>query len=135
MELVYFISGIVTVGAVYSAVYLRSVKSKYEDLLASLQSSSNISSIRNAESLDKLEELNQYIRDVKETLGKDSYKGITELNQKLDTYQKTYRGSQERTNRFIGSTEGEIKKLYNEIQNTQATIRALKEDPNFNNRY
>lgn len=135
MELVYFISGIVTVGAVYSAVYLRTVKSKYEDLLASLQSSSNISSIRNAENLEKLDELNQYIRDVKETLEKDNYVGITELSEKLDLYQKTYLGTQNRINRYINTTDVEIKKIYNEIQNTKGMIRALKEDPNFNNRY
>ena len=135
MELIYFISGVVTVGAVYSAVYLRSVKSKYEDLLASLQSSSNISSIRDAENGEKMDELNQYIRDVRETLEKDNYTGITELNSKLDVYQESYLGAQTRTNQFINTTDGEIKKIYNEIQNTKAMIRALKEDPNFNNRY
>jgi len=135
MELVYFISGVITVGAVYSAVYLRSVKSKYEDLLASLQSSSNISSIRDAENGEKMEELNQYIRDVKETLKQDSYAGINELNEKLKTQQDTFIQTTQRNNQFINTTDGEIKKIYNEIQNTKAMIRALKEDPNFNNRY
>lgn len=135
MELVYFISGIVTVGAVYSAVYLRSVKSKYEDLLASLQSSSNISSIRNAENLDKLDELNQYIREVKQKLTEDSYAGITDLEKNIKKNNTTFVTAQQRTNKFINTTEGEIRKLYGEIQNTQAMIRALKEDPNFNNRY
>ena len=135
MELVYFISGVVTVGAVYSAVYLRSMKSKYEDLLASLQSSSNISSIRDAENGEKMEELNQYIRDVKETLKQDSYAGINELNEKLKTQQDTFIQTTQRNNQFISTTDGEIKKIYNEIQNTKAMIRALKEDPNFNNRY
>tara|TARA_B100000497_G_scaffold127828_1_gene171237 strand:+ start:1542 stop:1949 length:408 start_codon:yes stop_codon:yes gene_type:complete len=135
MELVYFISGIITVGAVYSAVYLRSVKSKYADLLASLQSSSNISSIRNAENLDKLEELNQYIREVKQKLTEDSYEGITGLEKNIKDNNTTFVTAQQRTNKFINTTEGEIRKLYGEIQNTQAMIRALKEDPNFNNRY
>jgi len=135
MELVYFISGIVTVGAVYSAVYLRSVKSKYEDLLASLQSSSNISSIRDAENKEELGNLNQYIREVKEKLTEDSYAGITDLTKTIDKNNNTFVGAQQRTNQFINTTENEIKKLYGEIQNTQAMIRALKEDPNFNNRY
>ena len=135
MELVYFISGIVTVGAVYSAVYLRSVKSKYEDLLASLQSSSNISSIRDAENKEELGNLNQYIREVKEKLTEDSYAGIIDLTKTIDKNNDTFIGAQRRTNRFINTTEVEIKKLYGEIQNTQAMIRALKEDPNFNNRY
>tara|TARA_B100000900_G_C20552424_1_gene705330 strand:+ start:1063 stop:1470 length:408 start_codon:yes stop_codon:yes gene_type:complete len=135
MELIYFISGVVTVGAVYSAVYLRTVKSKYEDLLASLQSSSNISSIRNAENLERLDELNQYIQDVKEKLTEDNYAGITDLSKSIKENNKTFVTAQHRTNQFVNTTENEIQKLYGEIQNTQAMIRALKEDPNFNNRY
>ena len=135
MELIYFISGIVIVIAVYSAVYLRSVKIKYNELLTSLQSSSNISSIRYAESVEKLDELNLYIHDVKERLEKDSYAEITELSKRLDDLGVSIGGYQQRNNQFISTTEGEVKKLYNEIQNTQGMIRALKEDPNFNNRY
>tara|TARA_R100001460_G_scaffold106269_1_gene153633 strand:+ start:2360 stop:2767 length:408 start_codon:yes stop_codon:yes gene_type:complete len=135
MELIYFISGIITVIAVYSAVYLRSVKIKYNELLTSLQSSSNISSIRYGENVEKLDELNLYIRDVKEKMEKDSYIEITDLGKRIENNKGAFIGYQQRTNQFIDLTEAEIKKLHNEIQNTQGMIRALKEDPNFNNRY
>ena len=135
MELIYFISGVITVGAVYSAVYLRTVKSQYNDLLASLQSSLNISSIRDGENKDKLDELNQYIQDVNITLQKDNYTGVTELNKELESQKELFYKAQQRTDKFVVQTEVEIKKLYNELQNTKAMIRALKEDPNFNNRY
>ena len=135
MELIYFISGIITVLAIYSAVYLRSVKTKYNELLTSLQSSSNISSIRYAESVERNDALDQYIREVKEKLEEDNYTGITDLTKRIEDLNGALVGQQQRSNQFINTTEGEVKKLYNEIQNTQGMIRALKEDPNFNNRY
>ena len=46
MELIYFISGILTVGIVYGINLLRHVKSSHTELLAKYQSQSNISSIR-----------------------------------------------------------------------------------------
>ena len=135
MELIYFISGIITVLAIYSAVYLRSVRSKYNDLLASLQSSSNISSIRYEEFRQDFQDVNVLVNDIQAKMEKDQYESVSEMNKKVDDLNIALVGYQQRNNQFVKVTEGDIKKIYNEIQNTQGMIRALKEDPNFNNRY
>ena len=46
MELLYFISGILTVGVTYGIILLRKNQNNYHDALARLQHHQNISSIR-----------------------------------------------------------------------------------------
>ncbi len=135
MEILFFISGILSVAWLHGVFQVRKIQREYTEVLASLQHTSNISSLRYGETNEKLDETNLYIQDVKNTLGKDSYSGINELNLKLEEFETSFRTVTDRNNNFIGITEGEIKRIYGEIENTQAMIRALKEDPNFNNRY
>lgn len=135
MEILFFISGILSVAWLHGVFQVRKIQREYTEVLASLQHTSNISSLRYGETNEKLDETNLYIQDVKDTLGKDSYSGINELNLKLEEFETSFRTVTDRNNNFIGITEGEIKRIYGEIENTQAMIRALKEDPNFNNRY
>jgi hypothetical protein len=135
MEILFFISGILSVAWLHGVFQVRKIQREYTEVLASLQHTSNIISLRYGETNEKLDETNLYIQDVKDTLGKDSYSGINELNLKLEGFETFFRVVTDRNNNFIGITEGEIKRIYGEIENTQAMIRALKEDPNFNNRY
>jgi|TARA_B110000211_G_scaffold95553_1_gene111415 hypothetical protein len=135
MEILFFISGVLSVAWLHGVFQVRKIQREYTEVLASLQHTSNISSLRYGETNEKLDETNLYIQDVKNTLGKDSYSGINELNLKLEEFETSFRTVTDRNNNFIGITEGEIKRIYGEIENTQAMIRALKEDPNFNNRY
>lgn len=135
MEILFFISGVLSVAWLHGVFQVRKIQREYTEVLASLQHTSNISSLRYGETNEKLDETNLYIQDVKDTLGKDSYSGINELNLKLEEFETSFRTVTDRNNNFIGITEGEIKRIYGEIENTQAMIRALKEDPNFNNRY
>ena len=62
MELLYFISGVLSIGTVYAIVLLRKNQSNYHDALARLQSFQNISSIRHRE-LD--EDLKKFKRCIK----------------------------------------------------------------------
>ena len=78
---------------------------------------------------------NLYIQDVKSSLESDTYTGINDVGKRLTKFETSFKSVTDRNNSFINTTEGEVRKLYGEIQNTQAMIRALKEDPNFNNRY
>ena len=135
MEILFFISGVLSVAWLHGVFQVRKIQREYTEVLASLQHTTNITSLRYGETNEKLDETNLYIQDVKNTLGKDSYSGINELNLKLEEFETSFRTVTDRNNNFIGITEGEIKRIYGEIENTQAMIRALKEDPNFNNRY
>jgi hypothetical protein len=135
MELLFFLSGVLSVAWLYNVYQLRKIQREYTNVLAQLQSVLNITSLRNGEVNEKLDETNLYIQDVKDVLEKDSYTGINELGSRLTGFETSFKLITDRNNNFINTTEGEVRKIYNEIQNTQAMIRALKEDPNFNNRY
>ena len=82
MELIYFISGIITVGAIYSVFLLRHIKSSHTSLLARQQSISNLSSIRYGEVKEDLEGLGMNIREVQDTMERDQYASIAEINVK-----------------------------------------------------
>lgn len=84
MELIYFISGIITVGAIYSVFLLRHIKSSHTSLLARQQSISNLSSIRYNEVKEDLDGLVMTIREVKDTMEKDQYASVAEINTKLE---------------------------------------------------
>ena len=131
MELLFFISGVLFVLYAHSSYEARKYKKEYTALLESLRSSQNISSIRYGEAIDKIDEVNLYISDVKQKLEKDSYSDINQINSDIRVISKAIKGESKRTSVL----EGSVKDIYNQIQNTQGMIRALKEDPNFNNRY
>ena len=87
MEILFFISGILSVAWLHGVFQVRKIQREYTEVLASLQHTSNISSLRYGETNEKLDETNLYIQDVKNTLGKDSYSGINELNLKLEEFE------------------------------------------------
>ena len=64
MELIYFISGILTVGVVYGVNLLRHIKSSHTDLLDKYQSQSNISSLRYSEMGEMVDEMKLYVNDI-----------------------------------------------------------------------
>lgn len=135
MELLFFISGVLSVAWLHGVFQIRKIQRKYTEVLASLQHTSNISSLRYGETNEKLDETNLYIQDVKSSLESDTYTGINDVGKRLTEFETSFKSVTDRNNNFINTTEGEVRKLYGEIQITQAMIRALKEDPNFNNRY
>lgn len=64
MELLYFISGVLSVGVLYGVKLLRTVKSSHTELLKRHQSQSNISSIRNADIDDAIDSLKLLVKDI-----------------------------------------------------------------------
>ena len=135
MELLFFISGVLSVAWLHGVFQIRKIQREYTEVLASLQHTSNISSLRYGESNEKLDETNLYIQEVKNQLDRDTYAGINDVGKRLTEFETSFKSVTDRNNSFINTTEGEVRNLYDKIQNTQAMIRALKEDPNFNNRY
>ena len=135
MELIYFISGILTVGVVYGVRLLSKVKSSHTELLAKYQSHSNISSIRYSEMGDMIEEMKVYVGDIQGKLSKDSYKETVKLKKILDTFNTDLARVEKKVSSDIDLTEKSFTKAFSEIQQLKNTIKALKEDPNFLNRY
>jgi predicted nucleic acid-binding Zn-ribbon protein len=135
MELIYFISGILTVGVVYGVNLLRHVKSSHTDLLDKYQSQSNISSLRYSEMGEMVDEMKLYVNDIQAKLEKDSYKEIVTLKKKLDNNSKEVKDLKDKLNININTADRSFSQVFNEIQTVKSQVKKLGEDPNFISRY
>ena len=135
MELIYFISGILTVGVVYGVNLLRHVKSSHTDLLDKYQSQSNISSLRYAEMGEMVDEMKLYVNDIQTKLEKDSYKEMVTLKKKLDNNSKEVKDLKDKLNININTADRSFSQVFNEIQTVKSQVKKLGEDPNFISRY
>ena len=135
MELIYFISGILTVGVVYGVVLLRHVKSSHASLLESNQHSTNISSIRYADMQEKLDNMTGHMNEVKEIMEKDSYENLTKIKKRIGNMGEDIANIQNILNNDVNATEKNFNKAFTEIQTIKNNIKALGADPNFLNRY
>ena len=135
MELIYFISGILTVGVVYGVNLLRHVKSSHTNLLDKYQSQSNISSLRYSEMGELVDEMKLYVNDIQAKLEKDSYKEIVTLKKKLDNNSKEVKDLKDKLNIDINTADRSFSKVFNEIQTVKSQVKKLGEDPNFISRY
>jgi len=135
MELIYFISGILTVGVVYGVVLFQKVKSSHTELLARHQSQSNISSIRSIDIDEAIEDLRLLVNDIQASMKKDQYENLGNINKKI-------RELETMTN-SINERMGESNKIFNknitdtltQIAGIRNNIKALGQDPNMSSRY
>ena len=135
MELIYFISGILTVGIVYGINLLRYVKSSHTELLAKYQSQSNISSIRYGDMDEELKGLKILIGDIQSKMEKDQYENLSEINKTISEVKGLAVSNKDKALKTELYQNGNIEKAFNEIQTMKNQIRALGEDPNFISRY
>ncbi len=135
MELLYFISGVLSVGVVYGVRLLRSVKSSHADLLARHQSQSNISSIRNADIDDAIDNLKVLIGDIQSSMEKDQYESLSEINGKL----RDGILLAEANNRKIADNAKVFNKnvtdAFSEIQQIKNALKIMAQDPNMTSNY
>ena len=135
MELIYFISGILTVGIVYGINLLRHVKSSHTELLAKYQSQSNISSIRFADLGDEIKTAGQLVADVQAEMEKDQYATVSEINTKLEELFGITESNARKQNESNKVHTKNISDAFNDIQLLKNNLKALGQDPNFLNRY
>jgi len=135
MELLYFISGVLSIGTVYAIVLLRKNQSNYHDALARLQSFQNISSIRHRELDEDLENLKEVSNDLLSKLEKDQYSSVAEINKELGMVRKLANA----TNNKLGESNQVFNKNVNdvlrEIQQIKTNIKILGQDPNVIDRF
>lgn len=135
MELLYFISGILTVGILYGIRLLRTVKSSHTDLLARYQSQSNISSVRFDDFKEELEDLNYLVMDIQKKMEKDQYESVSEINKELELLRGQVYNIQEKQDQGNQQKMKLISDNINEIQQLKVNIKALVQDPNMLTRY
>ena len=135
MELLYFISGVLSIGTVYAIVLLRKNQSNYHDELARLQSFQNICSIRKNEVSDELRDLNILIGDIQSSMEKDQYESLSELNKELGSIRKLANA----TNQKLGESNQVFNKNINdvvrEIQQIKNNVKIMGQDPNVIDRF
>jgi uncharacterized protein YoxC len=135
MELIYFISGIITVGAVYSVILLRNIKSSHTGLLTRHQSQSNISSIRFDEYKDELEDLNILLEDIQGKMEKDQYESVSEINKEIKALSTSLDETIGRMEFAMKSNDKNFSTVFSEIQQLKNNYKTMLQDPNFLNRY
>ena len=131
MELLYFISGILSVGITYSIVLLRKNQSNYADALESLQSFKNISSIR----LDAVDEDLEFVEtkysEILSKLEKDQYASISEINGKLKDLSRQTNAMNERLSQINKTLNNHISQSSVERNTLKTNFKKLSQDPNF----
>ena len=135
MELLYFISGILSVGILYSISLLRTVRSSHTELLKKYQSQSAISSIRFDEYKDELEDLNILLVDIQGKMEKDQYESVSEINKEIKVLNKSLNETIGRMEFAMKSNEKNFNTVFNEIQQLKNGMKALGQDPNMLSRY
>ena len=135
MELLYFISGFLSVGLVYGITLLRTVKSSHTDLLARHQSQSNISSIRNLDLEKGLEDLKVLVMDIQANMEKDQYENLGNINKRIKELDTVVYGNVDKIKQSNQVFNKNITDAFNEIQQLKRGLKALGQDPNMLSRY
>tara|TARA_R100000951_G_scaffold115428_1_gene123475 strand:- start:168 stop:575 length:408 start_codon:yes stop_codon:yes gene_type:complete len=135
MELIYFISGILTVGTVYGVLLLRKVKSSYDELLARHQSQSNISSIRSADIDDEMDNLKLLVNNIQSNMEKDQYESLTKINKRIKELDTVVYGNVDKIKQSNKVFNKNVTDAFNEITQLKQNIKILGQDPNMLSRY
>ena len=135
MELLYFISGILTVGVGYGIVLLRKVKYSHTDLLERYQSQSNISSIRESDFDVKIKDLNTLLLDIQGKMEKDQYASISEINERIKFLEGLITKNTQNTNNAANTFNKDIAEAFSQISQIKRNLNKIGEDPNVVSRY
>lgn len=128
MELLYFISGILSVGILYSISLLRTVKSSHTELLKKYQSQSNISSIRFDEFKDELEDLNYLVMDIQKKMEKDQYESVSGINKRIKELDTIVNDTLDKVKFTNQSSDKNFSTVFSEIQQIKKNFKALSQD-------
>ena len=135
MELLYFISGILTVGTVYGVVLFRQIKSSHAELLARHQSLSNISSIRNSEFKEKYRDLKLLIGDIQLSMEKDQYESLSGINKRIKELDNVVYKNVDMIKQSNQVFNKNVTDAFNEISQLKQNVKTLGQDPSLIDRY
>jgi|TARA_B110000908_G_scaffold170150_1_gene228903 DNA-binding transcriptional regulator GbsR (MarR family) len=135
MELLYFISGILSVGVIYGILLLRTVKSSHTDLLARHQSQSNISSIRFSEVVDDMDSLNILVQDIQSGMEKDQYESLAKINADLKKVSELAQSTNTRLSEANRVFTKNASDAFTEIQQVRNNLKVAIQGPNMTSQY
>jgi uncharacterized phage infection (PIP) family protein YhgE len=128
MELLYFISGILSVGVLYGVWLLRSVKSSHTELLSSFTKSQYISSTRRAELRDEVEDIRTMIKDIQSNMEKDQYESVSGINKRIKELDTIVYDILDKVKFASGANDKNFSNVFSEIQQIKQNFKALSQD-------
>ena len=127
MELLYFISGILSVGVLYGVRLLRKIKSTHTDLELKYQSQSNISSIRNADLVQRVDDIESLTTDVQKQMEEDQYKNLSKINKRVDDLMNLAVENRDKAAGRDLSVNKDVSKVFSEIQQIKAILKGMNQ--------
>ncbi|MDA9309622.1 hypothetical protein N9Q43_00190 [bacterium] len=128
MEILIYISGLLTTLIAALIVVSTKLNRKYSELLESNQSISDTSFIRMTYTQEQLDILQETMKDIQDTMKKDQYESLSGINKELDTTGKLALSN----NRKIGENAKVFNKnitdILTEIQQINKRIKVVSQD-------
>jgi hypothetical protein len=128
MELLYFISGILTVGVIYGVILLRNIKSSHAELLEKNQLQSNISSLRLGETMVEVNSIRELIIDIQSNMEKDQYQNLSKINKDIESLRGITLDTKSKLEFAMGSSDKNFSSVFSEIQQLKTNFKALSQD-------
>ena len=135
MEILIYISGLLTTLIATLIVVANKFNIKYTKLLASNQSISNITSIRYEEMREQIDDLRILISDIQNTMEKDQYESLSGINKDLKDIGEIAMANNKRIGDNAKVTEKNITDLLQQVTLIKGNLRALAQDPSSISRY
>ena len=135
MEILIYISGLLTAFGMVIGVIAFKLNKKYIDLLKKTQSISNISSIRNAENNTKLRDLEVLISDIQNTMEKDQYESLSEINGKLRDGILLAEANNRKISENAKVFNKNVTDAFTDIQQLKNSLKVLSQNPNMTSNY
>ena len=128
MELLYFISGVLSIGTIYAVILLRKNQARYNDALSRLQHFQNITSIRYSDLDEKITDAARLVADVEVKLEKDQYKSVSEINKRLEEVADKTEVVNLRESQLNKLVENNFSKTFTELQSLKNTVKKIGQE-------
>ena len=135
MELLYFISGVLSVGVLYGIKLLRGVKSSHTELLARHQSQSNISSIRSIDVDEAIGDLKLLVMDIQANMEKDQYESLGNINKRIKELDTVAYENLNKINQSNQVFNKNVTDAFTDIQQLKNSLKVLAQNPNMTSNY
>jgi hypothetical protein len=135
MEILIYISGLLTTFIAVLLVAAIKINRKYNLLLDSNQHISNISSIQNGEMREQIDDMRLLMNDIQNTMEKDQYESLSGINKELKHIGDITMLNNKRIGDNAKVFERNISDLLQQVTLIKGNLRALAQDPSSISRY
>ena len=142
MELIYFILGFLFTATGYGIVLLTKTKSSHTTLLEELHSYRDISfqqfdrSVRKKIEMEKnMKEISEEYNNVQIQMKTDAYEGNTKLNGRITELAELFNEQGNRNKRLFDMADKQLLQQQTQIQQANATLKKIIDDPTTLARY